>query len=382
MVLCDIIYPDSYLSKLNITIMKSVLKISMYFGILAGFALATGIPQFIYKQKDVPHVSPFTQQELSTLKFNYDTKEVYFDTLLKSREKLAQKKQYTPHIYFSDIKQSCLYKEKYRDREPAPNRFNGGRTSVDNRDTELLQVLESQDRGIHFFEDMSKASEYWFPAVKYRSKSSASEDFSTIGRWLLRFYLRGFPVAFILFLIWKFQTRKKFFAPASFLFSLIVWPIVLSIDIYNKFEEALVRADVVSRRGKLLSLFSKQEEQLFELGKKMTRVEFRTYLDSIGMVQKHSFASALLVTLFLIIIPASLFPQTTPTAHKEKVIMVKSDYGGGGMHYDVVAKSSAVLNYGDDVKQFPEFVKLIFYITDWLYEYVFVPDIGKVPLVI
>ena len=74
--------------------------------------------------------------------------------------------------------------------------------------------------------------------------------------------------------------------------------------------------------------------------------------------------------------------ETIKNFSKENVIMMKSDYGGGGIHYDVVAKSSAVLNYGDDVKHFPEFIKLVFYITDWLYEYVFVPDIGKVPLVV
>ncbi len=381
--------------------MKPVLKISMYFGILAGFALATGFPQFLYNTKDVKTTATtFSTSELKTLKVTPENFSMYFDTLIESRKKLAAQDKYSAWLYFYDLNQSLMFKHKYKDFLPSPNRFNGGRTSIDQVNNELWAIsVEEVRRGTVTDLEINKARNHWLEGDKPQAPPIPNGVMlSSFIAWLLRFYLQGLPVAFVLFLIWKITLKKDFdeefrwdtekpqmyfgIAPFSFLVSLLLWPIVLGIDMYNKFEETLRRADVVSRRGKLLSLFSKQEEQLFELGKKMTRIEFRTYLDSIGVVQKHSFTSALLVTLFLIIVPTSMFAQTTSTNHKEKVIMMKSDYGGGGIHYDVVAKSSAVLNYGDDVKQFPEFVKLIFYITDWLYEYVFVPDIGKVPLVL
>ncbi len=383
-------------------------------GIPAGFMLATGMPQTMYHSSQHQSKSPvtqFTPSELATLEITPENFFHYTDSLKQVREYEVDKKGiYAPSVYFRDLKQLSMFKEKYYEA------FNENRNQRDmiieaSRTIGNLAGLRSENWR-HVLVDRKQISEahwYWFPKEKQRDLESAkfaaqitwaSTTIWFMG-WLFRFYLQGLPVAFILFLIWKITLKKDFdeefkwtqekekpqmyfgIAPLSFLISLLMWPIVLGIDIHNKFEETLRRADVVSRRGKLLSLFSKQEERLFELGKKMTQAEFREHLDSIGMIQKHSFASALLVTLFLIIIPASLFPQKTTThISKEKVIIMKSDYGGGGIHYDVFAKSSAMLNYGEDVKQFPEFTKRIFFIIECLYEYMFSADVGKVPLVI
>lgn len=239
--------------------------------------------------------------------------------------------------------------------------------------------VEQVRRGTVTDQDIDKARRHWM----YHDKPDpdpipASEIFCSFINWFLRFYLRGLIPAFLLFFIWKCSLKKEV-APISFLISLACWPIILGIDIYNKFQETLRRVDVVSRRTKLLTLFSKQEEQLFNLGKNMSRREFRKHLDSIGMTQNHSFASALLATLFLIIVPVSTFSQSSSLSHsKEKVIMIKTDYGGGVYHHVVV--QHAVVTIVDEYKEFASSVEMIFFIKDVLYNYLFVPDIGKIPL--
>jgi len=321
--------------------MKSVLFWMLkYLGIPAGFMLATGIPQTIYTWSHQPQISSddsFTPNEFATLEVTPENFFQYSDSLIKLRkQEIAVKGIYEPMNYFHDWKQFCMFREKYVDslgehRESVNIVLaitNTTNTLCGMRDEDWRKNDRVDRKGI------DEARYFWFPKERERDLKSEkltaeitwSSTFYWAVGWMSRFYLYGLPTAFILFLIWKFQTRKEFFAPASFLFSLIIWPIILGIDIRNRFNEFLKKADVVSRRNSLFTLFSKQEQQLLEFGKRMTNVEFGEHLDSLGMERKHSFASALCVTLFLIIIPASLFPQTTSVIHKEKVIIMKSDY--------------------------------------------------------
>ncbi len=362
-----------------------------------GLMWATGLPGFIRSinlssNDPYPHGAEglFTHAELATLELTPENFWAHTDSLKKNREEIAKHNKYTPFVYFRDLKQLDMFKAKFYHQLDTTMQGRNILISIQTEVTNKLFDISWRQKKSGLTDatvDIDKARSYWFPEKEKKTKVLA-ETFSwttsvlmPVLYWMLRVYLRGLPFAFMLFLIWKLNRKKEFLAPVSFLFSIIVWPIVLGIDIRNRFNQVLMGADVVSRRNSLFTLFSKQEQQLLEFGKRMTTIEFGEHLDSLGMERKHSFASALCVTLFLIIIPASLFPQTTSVIHKEKVIMMKSDYGGGGIHYDVVAKSSAVLNYGDDVKQFPEFTKRIFFNLECLYEYIFSADVGKVPLV-
>lgn len=378
------------------------------------FAQATGLPgkiasiDFSSKGSDATHT--FTKEELATLEVHPSNFRTYYDSLEAVRKQEIKKTgKYDVYTYFYDLKQSHMFEVMYRDSlDKSPNTRGILLSLFSTRN----MFVGMRDENWRSYADINRAKidearGYWFPKEKEKDIARAKQPpmswwddfFKPILMWFIGFYFKGLPIAFVLFLIWKLNLKKDFdeefrwekvkpemqfaFAPGSFLFSVLIWPIVLGIDIRNRFNEFLKKADVISRRNSLFTLFSKQEQQLLEFGKRMTTREFSEHLDSVNMKRKHSFVNALCVTLFLIIVPTSLFPQkATKNFSKENVIMMKSDYGGGGIHYDVLAKSSAVLNYGDDVKQFPEFTKLIFYITDWLYEYVFVPDIGKVPLVV
>lgn len=326
--------------------MKSVLFWMLrHLVIPAGFMFATGLPQFISKIEYEEPKAAFTQQELKTLEVSRDHYHEYFDSLLANRKELAAHNQYSVFLYFHDLKQIKMYKEKYKNTFPDPNRFNAGRTSIEITENDFWYISAEQwKRGELSDKEISKARNYWFHDDEKRAglQPNWTEARQVLSSWLFHVYLRGLPFAFILFLIWKLRMKKEFdeefrwskekpqmylgIAPLSFIISVIVWPIILGIDIRNRFSEVLKKADVVARRNSLFTLFSNQEQQLFEIGKKMSRQEFRNYLDTIGIAQRHSLFLALTVTLFLLIIPCSVFPAVD-THHEKQTIVTSIDYG-------------------------------------------------------
>lgn len=326
--------------------MKSVLFWMLrHLVIPAGFIFATGLPQFIWETRNIEPKAIFTQQELKTLEVSRDNYHEYFDSLLINRKELATHNQYSAFLYFHDLKQIKMYEEKYKNTFPGPNRFNAGRTSIGMIDNDFWCVSAEQwKRGNISDKEISKARNYWFHDDEKRAgpPPNWTEARQVLSSWLFHVYLRGLPFAFILFLIWKLRMKKEFEeefrwiqekpqmyfggAPLSFIISVIVWPFILGIDIRNRFNEVLKKADVVARRNSMFTFFSKQEQQLFEIGKKMSRQEFRDHLDAIGITQKHSFLLALTVTLFLLIIPRSVFPAVD-THHEKQTIVTSIDYG-------------------------------------------------------
>lgn len=343
----------------------------------------------------------FTEKDFETLEIRPESFLHYADSIRHHRQVLAEHEQYTQFLYFRDLAQFKMFEIKFRDSLndlPGTQRMDiqvslGGFGVV----SHLQSICNSQKTFSRNDQEIAKARAYWL-------HDSPRDDVKInwwpevvvpLLVWFFNFYVRGFPFALILFIIWKLKMKQDFdyafkweekkpqhyfgIAPTSFLFSLLLWPIVLGIDIGNRFQEMLRRADVVSRRASLFTLFSKQDERLVQLGKRMNRKEFREHLDSLGMIQKHSFASALIVTLFLVIIPQSLFPHTTTQVKKDLVIMKKVDYGGGGIShaFDYIKKVEAIIVPQFEV--FAEPLQKIFFVTDWVYENDFSPDIGKVP---
>jgi hypothetical protein len=244
----------------------------------------------------------------------------------------------------------------------------------------LANIHRDQAKWLELCEKKDEAEKFWVVDGSYVKPKETGPGFS-FPNWLLATYLRGLPMAFLLFLIWKFKLKKEA-APVSFLLALLFWPIILAIDIRNRFNETLKTVDVVSRRGVLFTLLSKQEKQLLEFGKKMTRQEFGEHLDSLGMNRKHSFASAFAVTLLLTITSQLVFSHPVPTTEsKEKVVVLKIDKEGSGAYQEhhVVDEISAILP--PTLIYFVELFQQTFFITDWLELFDFSPDIGKVPLV-
>ena len=194
---------------------------------------------------------------------------------------------------------------------------------------------------------ITEATHFWFPKTKVRDTEIAEMYFmEDVGwpviYWFFRFYLKGLPFAFMLFLFWRFRFKEEVdeecygelrdrlyfdtgFAPLSFLFSLLFWPFVLLSDIKNRLVESIVKAEVLSRRKDMLSVFSKQDKKLIALSKQMSFREFRIHLDTLGMRRRHSFASALFVVLFFVSIQKVFsFPNQQLSGFETTIYMVAS----------------------------------------------------------
>ena len=375
--------------------------------ISAGLMWATGIPTGIITLMHMPDNADnmyghFTPQDFATLEISPENYRTYSDSLKKDRSKLADNNQYTPFLYFRDLQQIRMFQIKFGHNM---ERTREGRQKIGSVEWGFVNELHNMTfREKNFFNntgnlftDIDKARAHWLhdgPNPNAPKFCWTTEIIFPILGWLLLVYLHGFPFAFVLFLIWKFNLKKDFEAtsyretlnvkraPVSFGLSVLLWPLVLWIDIRNRWKQELRRTEVISRRDEMLSTFSKQEDLLLELSKKMSMHEFRAHLDSLGLTKKHSIAAAWCVTIFLIVVPTCLFPHTTAPLKKELTVMKKVDYGGGGIQKKVEVLEKITAAIFEDVIIVTEVFKQIFFITNWLYENDFSPDIGKVPWVV
>ena len=328
--------------------MKSVLFWMLrHLVIPAGIILATGIPQTIYESETAPKpkkVSQFTSDDFKTLEITRKNEKTYLENLVTERRVLYYQKKYTAFLYMRDLKQILMYQEK--NPPPAPNRFNAGFTYAGQQKGLLYQFYNDLWlEGKIPYQQVDSARALYFPKGEeayLQNKPNVSEHLKIsdtrdwfIG-WLTRFYLHGLPFAFMLFFLWKLRMKDDMeftmrheeyskvrlgLSPFSFLVSLLVWPIILGIDIYNRTRDFLREAEIVSRRSIMLGLFSKQEKRLLELSKSMSLREFREHLNSLGMTRKHSFVAAVFIVLCMSFLPRLNYASTN---HVSKQVLVTS----------------------------------------------------------
>jgi hypothetical protein len=304
-----------------------------------GFIWATGLFNLIHRvdhsTKSLAYDS-FDSSEYKTLEMNPSTIVAYGDSLLKARKlQIGLTGFYKPDHFFHDLKQFKMFEKLYYDslNQTPEGRClymrcvsNGGCSYLSDlvglRDGNWRKNSILQQKGTL---SIAEARSKWFPSEAiaekqndvYWSKFKFTNDvLLPLCGWLLKVYLKGLPFAFLMLIVWRYRLKhqdyddywsiedrnrflKSRFSPLSFIFSLLLWPIVLVIDIRNRTNLLLRKTDVLSRREKLMTLFSQKELELLEIGKKMTKSEFKAYLQSIGYVRRHSFAKTLLFIVFL-----------------------------------------------------------------------------------
>ncbi len=353
-----------------------------------GFIWATGIftplSKMDFSLKGNPNyfLNHFDSTELATLEINLDNAIAYGDSLIKERKRqIKETGFYDPYLYFRDLKQYEMFEKVYLDSiNNTPEKkylmlscISGMGMSYKsqlvnlrdenwrNLDVYMLTAKNYEQSAEHLQKSMSiaEAKKYWFPSETARELASTQgppvKFWSDIAvpflTWLEKFYFKGFPFAFFLFLIWRIKFKKDIeneywgssdvkkpeldfgFAPLSFLISVLLWPVILWMDIRNRWSETLRRTEMLSRRKNMFSLLSKPEKKLVEIGRRMSLKEFRIHLDSIAIKRKHSFTSAFIVTISLIIIPRVMVPvfACNDVSHNQTVI-TNTDYGGA--HHD------------------------------------------------
>jgi len=365
---------------------KTVIWVLQHLVITVALFMVTEIPQGIKLINDISnkraHDKKFTRQELASLEMNPATVVHYTDSLINTRKmQLKGMGIYDPYLYFHDLKQFEIFKFVYYDSlmksdvaarmlcNDYTNLAAGGKYAAlinlsvnswrDNDPTtrHIFAYLE-QTGYLQRTMTLDEAREYWYPDKVAQERIDAKKppiNFLTeiivpVLQWALRFYLKGLPFAALLFLIWKMKLRQELleeawpmteiaesaekfrFQPLSFIVSILLWPIVLWIDLKNRLSNLMRRAEVLSRRNTMLSLLSESDQKLIEFGKTVSLAEFRDHLDAIGMTRKHSFASAMIVTMFVIVVPRTIIAAipVVEITHQH-VLITHTDYGG--THY-------------------------------------------------
>lgn len=286
----------------------------------------------------------FTSEEYATLEVHPEHLDEYCDSLLKVRKAGVERTGiYHPIDFFHDLKQLYMVKAKYRDSLDATPEGRMRLLGLFSWETDFTYVRDKSWGEV----DMSKekiveARISWFPLEKkqHDEASNAPNVGPVLLKWLLASYLRGLPVALLLFLLWHYRLRRnsdgtyrskmvsRYPTPLSLLLSVLAWPLILALDIHSRLSEHAKKAEVYARRSTMLTILSKQELKLLEKGRSMSLPEFRKYLDAIGARRKHSFLVAMMVTLFVIV----FLPKTSIAAHQtdsnHTVIQTSIDYGG------------------------------------------------------
>ncbi len=334
---------------------NTVIWVLRYLAIPVAFIWSLGIFNLSFSTGDKRNDFDFDNADYQTLEINPVNVIRYSDSIIKNRKEIiAQGKIYEPYLYFHDLKQFKMFEIIYFDSLNSTYagrgillRFAGGLGVM----SELTNLRDENWRNLDFksiqksgkvFSSMNidEARSFWFANQEKRLLASQKETdkffWSNIWNWLVSSYFKGMLVAFFLFLIWIKRFKKdcenvydryeqlkqpeNSFSLLSFIYALLVWPIILIRDIRNRGKETLRKAEVLARRKDMFSLLSNEEKQLLKLGRKMNLREFRKKLDEKGLVRKRSVLTALCILPILILYSHTAIAKSTQQ-HSSKTTM-------------------------------------------------------------
>lgn len=152
-------------------------------------------------------------------------------------------------------------------------------------------------------------------------------------KWSLKVYLKTFPLAFLLYLVWingnrrewrdcqrEEKTRRQRILlrnPISFVLMLIFYPVIISYFIIRDFRDAgrIIIAEAELRRTKerLFCLLSNDEIAAIQkfLENNLPFSWWRKYLFGQGLFYKHSLMAALLATVIIMFV-GLFIPKSSP----------------------------------------------------------------------
>ncbi len=229
---------------------------------------------------------------------------------LERAKKLRSEKRYTKEVYYQDIRDILLkYKEKLD--------FVSG--------VEIQPIVDVYYRndfsGVNLAYQMQWSFEttrarQMYPEVDEAILSSATPIvFDGVGgkiiKWLPQQYKLNFPLAFILLIIWAFESRSSkneslnsrnpiafslllIFYPITFIYVLVSWMII-------KRREWFAEAELRRTKKNMFSFLSKDEMgQIRRFARSGTSLEvWKKQLKANGLTLNHSFTAALTVTVIL-----------------------------------------------------------------------------------
>lgn len=295
--------------------MKKILLLILKIGLFVFFIYNLGILSYLADTKKHP---PAPQTE--NWKEDLDWLDKKYENALKLGE------QYSPELYFSDITEIQLKRNKNEFNQQSLNAVNftlSNLASIFNQNLiNIRSKSNNEDIGNYMkrIEIASeKSDEILSPGITEKRKKTALEIRTTdywfnllkkLFLWILSQYFKNILPAFLLLCIWWYQEKGtwKIKNPLSFVFCLIFYPIVI-IKTWGKKINMQTRYFIMTieyrrRQYNLFSLFS--EDEIKEIKKfAKTNISLKNYRENLSQnnfVIKHNFISALAITLIFIVI--------------------------------------------------------------------------------
>lgn len=234
---------------------------------------------------------------------------------------------YGPEEYFADITEIEL-KEKRKDFDYQVLAFvNSSRSELHNLFHSNLMYKRSHSSQVDYdlyMERLSRAQDLYNETVdpgykerraeiqaKINSAGYWSNLFLSFLKFLGKFYLKNFGLAFLLLWFWWYQDKQKLKIdnPFSFIICLVFYPIVIIRVLLKAVQQEsrffAMNIELRRREKNLFSLFS--ENEILEIRRlaqsNMKLSDYRRYLDDKGLVYKHALLPAMAVTCFFIFLP-------------------------------------------------------------------------------
>lgn len=363
----------------------------------------------------------YTKEDFATMQIHPHNAAKYRDSIIELRKQTITKKGiYDPYDYIYDYKQIQLFNLRYREKmdETVENRIvlmsivSGFANGMQGELYNMFNKSRRKQQNGGGFHGMGPTRLPETMSLEQARKILLHEKdpepinwslrmFLPLLCWLLQIYLRGLPIAFVLFLIWRIKFKDDIeneswyglqkpnyvinMGPLSFLVSLLLWPIILGLDIRARMSEVIHKTDVLIRRKKMLTVFSKAEEQILKAGRTMSIREFRRYLDSLGLQKQHSFGFGFIMLIIITVTPKLILAKPihqTDFKIKYTVSYTNPDYGGPDIHHPSIVHFMTLVADCEQEVIVTILQKIRYIIDDMPLQIGFYPDIGVVPRIV
>lgn len=298
--------------------MKKALLFLLKTGLFVFFIYNLGIISFIANMENPPSAplkENFKEEDLDWLNGKYENA-------------LKLGAQYSPELYFSDLAEIELRKKNNDfDHRALPTVTNTVTNLAylfhKNLDNLRFKNRNNKDEVISYMNRISLASDSYKeiinPGAREEQKQGALKMktlnywlnlLTTFLLWILNQYLKNFLPALLLLWIWWYQEKEtwKIKNPLSFLFCLIIYPVIIIRTWKEKINERtrylIMTINYRQRQLNLFSLFS--ENEISEIKKfaksNISLKKYRQKLSDNGLIVRHSFAPALLISLVFLVL--------------------------------------------------------------------------------
>jgi len=233
---------------------------------------------------------------------------------------------YTPSLYFKDLMRIELRQNHDSIHYMVDaNGFKMNLNSLIMQKHERLMRTNSEEREKFSQEITAAQKEYdevMDPGKEMRLAKSKQEwrdgtAIKSILTWIWEFYAKNLPIAFALLYLWWIEERKKWRInnPLSFIICLLIYPYTL-IRVWVK------KLDYETRRWAMEISFRRTDKTIFTMisedelavisrfAKESNLKGYKKYLHNRGLVVRHSFLPAALITMVLLIMVPKVYGNT------------------------------------------------------------------------